>query len=152
MIADKQRRLDYYSYDKIDFCRQNKKPTPITFTAEVYQYHPVELPIEIHVCKWFVEDFICHEQFFGAKEERHLFTEIQTHAEQCRTALKQLVSPHGHKIYKVNNGLYRTKTSKSYDWSRLRLQVILNKKFHRTYALESTNQAEILPQRLKNIQ
>ena len=32
------------------------------------------------------------------------------------------------------------------------LQVILNKKFHRTYALESTDQAEILPQRLKNIQ
>ena len=118
--CQKTRNKGLYSFSQIDFCKKGYNGDPKRFTAEVFSYHPQTKPIQMILCTWFVEDYLCYKRFFGSFDRYMTFRESRTLAGQCERAYKEKLSPHGHRLHPLTATHYRTQPKITWDCSWMR--------------------------------
>ena len=82
--------------------------------AEVYQYHPAEVEIDIFLCRAWKIDSICDENILFDKDKDRVQTQIGVSEKECHSARKSKYTRHG-TLSPTPEGTWRTSDKPQYD-------------------------------------
>ena len=100
-------------FEEIDFCKDDLYTTRKMY-AEVYQYHPVDVEIDIFLCRAWKIDSICDENFLTNKDKDRIQTRIGVSEKECNSARQSKNTRYG-TLSPTPEGTWRTSDKPQYD-------------------------------------